>query len=471
MNEQEKEIDLKRLFYRALKKWRTMVVAGAIGAVVVGGTKCAIEFAAINNPETLETREMVYQAAVAEHETEGEVIRRTIENTEDTIERQTEYNEKSVLMAIDPYNEWCGSLNVYVGTDYQILPDSTFQNENPAASITRVYGSFLGNGELYEYVKERLDYEIETRFLTEALAVSADAGSYIISVSVRHESEARCNELLDLVWQALQEKQKEVTETMREEHTLSITNRSVYAQVNLELEQAQKSNLKTLVDLDNTLFTAKGELFEWQKETVEQPALSARDCIVEGIKWAIIAGAVIVLLIFAFGACGYLLGSSVQGTESFPRDVYIIGALPEAVKKKKFAGVDRWICRRCGVLLQDGEYEARLAAISEVLGQLVRQNAESTGRVALVSDIADGKLATLADGIKKSVAGAYTPVAAGNALKDVNAAKAVAEADAVVLVAEQGGSATATLEQMAMQAVACGKTVLGGILLNADARP
>lgn len=43
MDNTEREINLKRLMYKALKHWRMACVAAVVGAVVVGGTKCTVE--------------------------------------------------------------------------------------------------------------------------------------------------------------------------------------------------------------------------------------------------------------------------------------------------------------------------------------------------------------------------------------------------------------------------------------------
>ena len=40
-----------------------------------------------------------------------------------------------MLMKLDSLNEWNGSMNFYIDTDYQILPGMSVQNENPAYKI------------------------------------------------------------------------------------------------------------------------------------------------------------------------------------------------------------------------------------------------------------------------------------------------------------------------------------------------
>ena len=78
MNEQEKEINLKRLFYKACKNWRVAVVAAFIGAAVIGGTKCTVEFVKVHDPEVVAERQTEYEGELHSSE-EGDIAWMTID--------------------------------------------------------------------------------------------------------------------------------------------------------------------------------------------------------------------------------------------------------------------------------------------------------------------------------------------------------------------------------------------------------
>lgn len=185
MNEKEKEIDLKRLLYKALKHWRVAAVVGIIGAVVTGGTKCTMEIMKIYDPEVLESRQLEYQGELAAYQQKGEEIRRDIDTIEDSITKQQEYNEKSVLMEIDPYNEWRGSIDFYIETDYKIIPGSTYQDMNIANQIMSVYNTYITNGELYQYIMAHFSVKLEMRYLREILSISMESQNYLMHFTVR----------------------------------------------------------------------------------------------------------------------------------------------------------------------------------------------------------------------------------------------------------------------------------------------
>ena len=189
MNEQEKEINLKRLIYRALRNWRVAAVAGIVGALAVGGTKCAMEMTKIFDPGVIEERQTEYLGELALYQQKGELIRKDIDKAETSIAQQEEYNEKSILMKIDPYNEWRGSIDFYVETDYKIIPELSYQNQNIASQIVYVYNTYITNGELYQYIINRLENKTEIRYLREVLGASIDAQNFLIHFNVRNVSE------------------------------------------------------------------------------------------------------------------------------------------------------------------------------------------------------------------------------------------------------------------------------------------
>ena len=88
MNEQEKEINLKRLFYKALKNWRKAVLVAIVGAVVVGGTKCGIELSKISDPEVVEERQRKYEGELAKYQQEGDLILKEMDDLEASLRKQ-----------------------------------------------------------------------------------------------------------------------------------------------------------------------------------------------------------------------------------------------------------------------------------------------------------------------------------------------------------------------------------------------
>lgn len=472
VNEQEKEINLKRLFYKALKNWRVAVAVAAVGAVVVGGTKCAVEMVQISDPEKLAERQTEYQGELALYQQQGESIRQSIERTEAALVQQKEYNESSVLMKIDPYNEWRGSIDFYVETDYQILPGMSVQNPNPAGQIVQVYSTYITNGELYQYIIERMETPVEIRYLRELLSATTDSSNYLIHFTVRGVSSEECRELLTLIEEGLRAKQTEIAESVSD-YKLLTTNNSTYSQINYDLEQSQKDSLQAITDYSNSLATKKLEQLEWERDEkeLEEPVLDAADAVKEGIKWAVLTGLILAVLVVMFDGIGYILSKFVQDREEFDGwDVYV-AELPRAYKKRAFSWADRLIGRWFLGNLNAGEYEARLAATAKQIGEEVKRKVPAAEwKLVLVGDMKKAEMESLAAEMQKAQAAKDVQfVVAGNPLLEAAAIDTILEADGVLFVARQEYTKRETLYQIKEQVQGLGKQIAAVILTNADA--
>lgn len=472
MNEQEKEINLKRLLYKACKNWRVAVVTAMVGAVVIGGTKCAVELVKVSDPEIVAERQTEYQGELALYQQQGESIRQSIERTEAALEQQKEYNENSVLMKIDPYNEWRGSIDFYVETDYQILPGMTVQNQNPAGQIVQVYSTYITNGELYQYIIEHMESPVGIRYLRELLSATTDSSSYLIHFTVRGVSGAGCKELLTLIEEGLRAKQTEIAASVSE-YNLITTNNSTYAQTNYDLEQSQKDNLQVITDYTNSLATKQFEQLEWERDEkeIEIPVISKADAVKEGIKWAVIAGVVLALFVILCYGVGYILSKLVQDRDEFDGwDVYV-AELPRAYGKKPFQWADRLVGRWFLGNVNANEYEARLVAAAKQMGEAAKLAYDTAEpKLVLVGDLPKEELESLAEAMQRGkTARGVSFTVAGNPMLEAGAIDSILFADGVILVAKQEYTKRETVYQMKAQVQKLKKQLAAVVLTDADA--
>lgn len=472
MNEQEKEINLKRLIYRALRNWRVAAVAGIVGALAVGGTKCAMEMTKIFDPGVIEERQTEYLGELALYQQKGELIRKDIDKAETSIAQQEEYNEKSILMKIDPYNEWRGSIDFYVETDYKIIPELSYQNQNIASQIVYVYNTYITNGELYQYIINRLENKTEIRYLREVLGASIDAQNFLIHFNVRNVSEEAARELLTLVEEGMRAKQAEILQSIGE-YELLTTNSSAYSQINYELEQEQKDNLQEVEDLKISLTTKQFEQLEWKRgeKNIKEPIISKLDAVKEGIKMAILTGVVIGFLIVLFYGVRYLFSKLVQDREEFDSWGCFVAELPRSYKKSMFRWVDRIISRWFLGNVKADEYEIRLASATKQIGETAKLSYTSAEPVlVLAGDLPKEELEALAATMQKfkAVSGVRF-VAAGNPLLEVGAIDTILQADGIVLAAKQEYTRKESVYQIREQLHELKKPLAAVVLTGADA--
>ena len=104
-NQYEEEINLVTLLFKVCQRWRALLIVAIAAAVSVGGTKLAINIQGLSDEESVAELEAAYLDLVGSYEAEGENLERRMENNQRNLELQSDYNDKSILMKIDPQNE------------------------------------------------------------------------------------------------------------------------------------------------------------------------------------------------------------------------------------------------------------------------------------------------------------------------------------------------------------------------------
>ena len=470
MNEHyEQEIDLKWLLYRILRAWRPIAFWAILLAIVVGAGKLGINLLKINDPEYIEEAWVQYEREHAGWVAMGEDLEVTMENLVHEQEKQQEYNEKSILMKIDPLRENIASIEFYLDYDYQIMPDMAYQNIDMSDRILRAYNTYMTNGELHKYILDNLSYSLELRYLQEILSLSIDYNTNMITASLRHKDDASCQEILKLVETGLLSRQPAIAAAICE-HGLISTNSASYEQVNLSLEQAQKDNLQAISKINIRIQEVNEEYLEWKKEPEPQLEMGRRWAAKNAIKLTIIAGLVVGVL-----ACGSIaVGCILSGKLKNPADMKnrfglrIIAQLPQNREKKKpFAFFSRWFAAFGGIKTVPEDYDklAKMAGTS-IKSDLAAQDTEYK-TIAFTGTLPEEELQRVIDatGLKDS----YTVLAATDILTNAASIDQLSAADGVILVEKQEASVLADIEKELESLKAWNKPVLGAIITNTDA--
>lgn len=472
MNEQEKEINLKRLFYKACRNWRVAVVTALVGATLIGGTKCTTEFIKVSDPEVVEARQTEYEGELALHEQKGGAIQKDIERLESSIVQQEDYNKNSVLMKIDPYNEWCGSVDFYVETDWKILPEMSIQNQNPAKQIVSVYDAYITNGELYQYINEEMAIPMQLRYLREVITGSVDTENYLIHFTVQGVSEEACKKLLKLIEEGMRAKQADILASVGE-YKLLTTNNATYSQINYDLEQAQKDNLQAIEDYENSLSAKRKEQVEWKRagKEIESPVIGRRAAVKESIKLAIIIGAVLGVLVLFYYGMKYLVSGLVQDREEFAGWDCYVAELPRSYKKRSFLWVDRLVAKRFLGNVQASEYERRLTAAAKQIGEAAKLSYETAEpKLVLVGDMPKAEMEALAEKMQLAAGACGVQfVVAGNPMLEASAIDTVLSGDGMIVCVKQECTKKENLYRIKGQVEELKKPVLAAVVTNVDA--
>ena len=469
MNEHyEQEIDLKWLLYRVLRAWRPIALWAILLAVVIGAAKLGLNFMKLSDPEYIEETETRYLREHAGWVATGENLLISMENLSYEQKKQQEYNEKSILMKIDPLREQIASVEFYLDYDYQIMPDMAYQNIDLSNRILKAYNTYMTNGELYQYILDNLSYELELRYLKEILSLSIDYSNNMISASLRHQDAASCQEILKLVESGLLSRQSTIADAISD-HELISTNSASYEQVNLTLEQKQKDNLLAVSQMDMRIQEVNEEYVEWKKEPEPVLETSNRWAIVNAIKTLIIAGLVVGVLGVVIVAGGCILSGSLKNPADMKSrfGLRIIAQLPCKRVKKPFAFLSRWFAAFGGIKTVPEDYAnlAKMAGTS-IKSDLATRDADWK-TIAFTGMLPETELQQVIDacGLKDNI----TVRCAADILTNADAIEQLSAADCVVLVEKQESSALADIEKELEALKAWNKPVLGTIITNTDA--
>lgn len=468
-NQYEEEINLVTILFKVCQKWRALLIVAAVAAVAVGGTKLAMNIQGVNNEEKVAELEAAYRDLVGSYEAEGENLERSIEENQRRLELQTDYNNKSLLMKIDQKNEWVGSVNLYIDTDYQIMPGSSIQNENPARKITYAYYDYYVGG-FYTDVMERLSFDMEElKYLREVLGVSVQADRYSIAINAVADTKEHCDELLRIAAETFRSRYDFVSSAMGK-HTLTVSEAISNAQVNANREQFQIEQRNLEKDYVQRGYTLNDQYREWKKKEPEieaqYPLIDMSSAVKRGIKWILIAGVGGGLLGCVVLFVKYMFSGRIKSAEELGYSVPMLAELPVRGKKKNV--IDRLIYRIFGVIIKASEYDSCLEAMALSLEKMLDVRQFEKGMIAFVGDVKETELKALVKQVGESLPVKYKAVAAGDIIAAPAAAKAAFEADAVVLVAAQDMTMKKKYEQICDKLSGCKIEIIGVVLLGVE---
>ena len=450
-NDYEQEIDLKDLLFAVLHKWKPILLAAVVCAVLLGGYKGFTTYQHQNDPEVIAEADEKYQTELETYEKKLETAEREIENLKTDIAEQQEYLEKSVLMNISAYDVGEAKTDLFVKTDYVILPNMAVQNINYTDTILKAYKSYLDSAEFLGEIAQKAG--IETRYLKELVDITI--GSNMISIQVKHDDQYAAKAVLDDIMAGVENAGQKISDSINT-HTVSVVNESVGSVVDLNLADTQKAESDRLLTLNETLETKLEEM-----EKLEEPkkaATSAKAAVTGGIKFAVVGGVLGAFMVVFVVCVVFLMNGKIYSANELRSrfKVKILGVLPG---EKKARGIDAWLNRLEGRAQGPAEHEYVLIAANI-------RNYAAEGQTILVTGTAAGeKIRQAAEALAKELTGMKV-IAGGNMLQDAETLRRLPETDGVVLVEQCNVSAYGKIELEIEKTSNLEKEVLGCVVFE-----
>lgn len=180
--EDDMEIDLVDLLFYLLKKWRSLIVAVMIGAILGAGL-----YVVKNHQQQVE--QAAQEAELLKNDEDEAFDEKDYNISKDTkvnmdiayqyrqlYNKQLEYNQKSIIMQLDPNEVYAGVLEYYISA------------ENNTELISELYQSILNDDDVLEELKDASGLKCETPYIKELIS-SEDGNDKNVAINVNSNGE------------------------------------------------------------------------------------------------------------------------------------------------------------------------------------------------------------------------------------------------------------------------------------------
>lgn len=467
-NSYEQEVNLKDLLFVILHKWRIVIAVSVVFAILMGGAKGALTYRSQNAPEAAAQREESYRVDLAQYENNLASYEREIQNLSDNSILQQDYLENSVLMNLSPYDFYEAQSNLFIKTDYEILPGMAYQNIDYTSSILQAYQFLITSASFLDTVNPFPD--LETQYLKELITVergqldpqkadtriNSSSFTNLLTVRVRHNNAKDAEQILQSILGQIDTLQSQVSSDIGT-HSITVLNTSCGNNIDLSLADAQKAAAARLNDLRTSLSERETALNELVKPSAIAPtaAVALKSTVKYGILGGVLGGFMVVFFI-----CVCFLMSDKLYSPAELRIRYgakLLGILPDAKGKKKNF-IDLWLDRlegRAARGLSDNGYS--------LIAANIKSYAENA-KTLLVAGCAPSDTLDEAARQLQSLLPDIQVIGGGNILQDVDAIQKLAGCEGVALV-EQCGLTTYQSVELELEKVRdLGKEIVGFVV-------
>ena len=290
--EQEEEINLVSLLFTVLHKYRQMAAAALVCAVLFAGVavvkniswNAAIQKAAeegetaprTSAQQTYEEDMVEYREAQNKRDTDVQNYNQQLRDNERSqqtvqfnIDNAEEYMEKSVLNSIDPYNVYNARADLYVTTDYKIMPGMDYQNPDYTSAVLSAYNSLLTSHESIITIADQ--FSMEERYMRELISVSVDNDTRLLTITTYGEDADEASRIMDLMLKRMEAVRENIEMTVGGHNTKQVS-RSDSTTVLTWLRDSQQDTRDNMISLQNNLTDLQNnhELLEKSIETADQ---------------------------------------------------------------------------------------------------------------------------------------------------------------------------------------------------------
>ena len=277
--EDDMEIDLVDLMFYLLKKWRSLIVAIVIGVILGAGL-----YVVKNHQQQAE--QAAQEAELLKNDEDEAFDEKDYNISKDTkvnmdiayqyrqlYNKQLEYNQKSIIMQLDPNAVYAGELKYYISAG------------NNTGLLSVLYQNILNDEDVLEELKKASGFKCDTQYIKELLSswtadeneasinitssqdtdsVTAVAKHSFVTYRVISTSQKSCEKMLQVIRTKADELQSECEETYGSYSIIEVGNDISQVTDNTYLNM-QRTNVDRLNDYLNTMKNAESNFTDKDK--------------------------------------------------------------------------------------------------------------------------------------------------------------------------------------------------------------
>lgn len=437
--EYEEEVDLKQLLVYVLRKWRTMLAAAVVLGLLLGGAKTTKGFLDLQDPEKVEESIKEAELAQENYDTAKAQLTNQMAEYNRQLDDYQRYAENSLYMKIDPYAVYQESVTYVVTTDYQILPNMTYQTLNWMGPVLSAYTSVAESITLKDLSSEGrtgLSEEWDADSLDKLIKVETNVNDGNLTITASAESEVRAKAILQAVKEKVTENQESIAKAAGE-HKLSIISEKTSITVDQTMINERELRLRNITALREAADRAVEKYNKLSEPS--KTSLSAGGAVKDGIKFAVLGGVAGIFLCGFFYCIQFLMNGKLNSINDL-RERYQTRILAELPSEKKDGWIDRALNKIEGIKAMPEDTDNLLNVAAASISKA------GTGCMITLTGTAPAETkAKITEIMQKTEGVSISDV--GDLLMNPEAVRKVRSSDSVILVEAKNRSALSDIER------------------------
>ena len=459
-DEDESEIDLKDLVIQVMKHWRRMLVFAFVFALLLGGFRCYKAYVSYKTDLQDEKAKRENSFEVWQYENTKQKLEENISRIDEKMEQIKEYESKSIIMNLDPYDYYQAYCRYYVTTNYQINPDLGMQDKDYTDSVVTAYSSVVVDNALYDEIRSIVGTGSEDRYMGEIFTFTADTETDMITIEAVGRTEAEASKVLNALIDKMQASSDSISKDIHEHEIKLIAKRNEHINYDdanststIKVKELQDTDKDLYLELNDQLLTNQEELVALEKD---RPIVEFN--VFGVVKYAILGFAVGIVLVMMWYAAFYVIGGSIKTEEDLVTHLRlrVLGRYSKPFGGKTF--IDKKLRHMEGVTEFNDTYEKALKLATANINAMT----QAQEKIYLVGTIPEEELKEAHKVISKGIIAKLEY--GGNVLASANAVNNLVNADKVVIVESLRLSQRVEIEREVDAIRNLGKEILGVVL-------